>query len=339
MDISEALNVLADGKDLSEDDAYVIFHQIMHGEVSPVQIAAILMALRTKVETGAEIAGAASAMREVSSRVEVGRQYLVDTAGTGGSGDHKLFNISTAAAIVASAGGANVAKHGNRGVSSKSGSADVLEVAGANCDLLPKQVARCINEVGFGFIFAQKFHSAMRFAGPVRQELKVRTIFNLLGPLTNPASAERQVIGVFSPDFQQKVADAAQELGALHVMVVHAAGLDEISCSGPTEVVELNHGNMTQYTIHPSDFGLPDHNLENLKASTPEESLALIKQSLTPNANRAAQDIVALNAAAALYVAGIVASLANGVKRAQSLIEDGSAINKLNEYVEFTKSL
>jgi anthranilate phosphoribosyltransferase len=288
------------------------------------------MALRIKGETVAEIAGAAQAMRELSTKVNVEAANLVDTCGTGGSGQAKLFNISTAAAFVAAAAGAHVAKHGNRAMTSRSGSADVLEAAGVNLNLTPAQIGRCIAEVGVGFMFAQAHHSAMRHAGPVRQELGVPTIFNVLGPLTNPADAKRQVIGVFSADWQRTLAEVAQRLGSEHVLVVHAGGLDEISVAGASRIVELSGGEIEEYEISPADFGLGQHDLNSLRASSPEQSLALIKAALDQS-NEAAADIVALNAGAAIYAAGVAISFAHGVDMAQDAIGSGQASERLME--------
>ena len=255
MEMRAALARLAEGKSLTRDEARNVFRLVMSGGATPAQIGGMLMAMRVKGETAEEIAGAAETMRELSTRVEVDVPYLVDTCGTGGSGGAKLFNISTAAAFVAAAAGAHVAKHGNRKMSSASGSADVLEAAGVNIALTPAQIARCISEVGVGFLFAQAHHSAMRFAAPVRQELGVRTVMNLLGPLTNPAGARRQVLGVFSPVWQEPMARVLKLLGAEHVLVVHGNGLDEISLDGSTYVVELSEGRIDGYEIRPEDFG------------------------------------------------------------------------------------
>jgi anthranilate phosphoribosyltransferase len=261
----------------------------------------------------------------------------VDTCGTGGSGS-KLFNISTAAAFVAASSGAKVAKHGNRKMTSFSGSADVLESAGVSLALTPEQIATCIDEIGVGFMFAQAHHSAMRFAGPIRQEIGIRTLMNVLGPMTNPAGAKRQVIGVFSQDWQHKVAQVLQLLGSEHAMVVHSNGLDEIRLDAPTHVVELRQGVITEYDISPEDFGLsPRTSEENagIIADSAETSLALVKQSLTDDGSAAA-DIVALNAGAAIYVSGIAHSMANGVAMAQDAISSGLANERLTELVRIT---
>lgn len=330
MDIREALERLTNGEHLSREEARDVFDIIMAGEAAPAQIGGVLMALRTAGETAAEIAGAAEAMRAVSLKVDVSVPHLVDTAGTGGSGSAKLFNVSTAAAVVAAASGAHVAKHGNRGMTSASGSADVLEAAGVDLSLGPEQIARCITEVGIGFMFAQMHHSAMRHAGPVRQELGVRTVFNLLGPLTNPANAKRQVIGVFAPAWQRTLAEVAALLGAEHVLIVHSDGLDEISVAGPSLVVECKSGEIAEYTVQPQDFGMSTHPTDTLHAGSPAESLALIRAAFGRE-NEAASDVVALNAGAAIYASGVALSLADGVAMAQDAIASGMAAERLRE--------
>lgn len=339
MNIAEALTSLTTGEDLSFHQTKAIFDLIMAGEATAGQIGGVLMALQTKGAAVQEIAGAASAMRDASVKVDVDIENLVDTCGTGGSGAHKLFNVSTAAAFVAAAGGANVAKHGNRAASSKSGSADVLELAGVSLDLSPEQVARCIKEVGVGFLFAMSHHPAMRFAGPVRKELGVRTIFNVLGPLTNPAAAKRQVLGVFAADLQRPLAKVLAQLGAEHVLVVHAHGLDELSVSGASSIVELRDGHLEEYTVEPADFGLDEHDVSTLHCNSPTESLALIQSALSGTENQAASDLVALNAGAALYAADVAGSLANGVAMAQDLIITGQASEKFKEFVALTKAI
>lgn len=335
MNIEAALAELAAGHDLRQADTREVFAGVMSGAATPAQIGGLLMGMRVKGETAQEIAGAAQAMRELSLKVDVADPYLVDTCGTGGSGV-KLFNISTAAAFVAAAAGAKVAKHGNRKMTSQSGSADVLEAAGVNLQLNPQQIAKCITDVGVGFLFAQAHHSAMRFAAPVRRELKVRTIMNLLGPLTNPAGAKRQVIGVFSPVWQRTMAEVAQLLGSEHVLVVHSDGLDEIALDGPSLVVELKAGEIRDYTITPEDFDIRTRSCDELRASTPEESLALILQSLN-EPDSAAADIVSLNAGAAIYAAGVATTLANGVIMAQDAISAGLADERLKELVRISK--
>lgn len=338
MQMSEALAALVAGEDLGRDQTRAVFDTIMGGEATPAQIAGVLTGLKAKGETVEEITGAVEAMRAVSTKVEVEVPNLVDTCGTGGSGAAKRFNISTAAAFVAAAAGAHVAKHGNRGASSASGSADVLEAAGANVELEPDQVGRCIREVGVGFLFAVRHHAAMRHAGPVRRELGIGTIFNLLGPLTNPAGARRQVLGVFAPSWQRPLAEVAQALGSERVLVVHSDGLDELSIQGPSVVVELNDGSIDSYEVSPRDFGLRERTMDGLRAQTPEQSLGLIRSALNES-NEAAADIVALNAGAAIYASGVATTLANGVVLAQDLIASGQATEKLKEFVDLTRMM
>ncbi|MCE2425936.1 MAG: anthranilate phosphoribosyltransferase [Pseudomonadales bacterium] len=338
MQITEALSSLVDRRSLSRADTRSIFDTIMAGEATPAQIAGILVALKAKGETVNEITGAAEAMRAVSTKVDVDVPYLVDTCGTGGSGAAKRFNISTAAAFVAAAAGAHVAKHGNRGVSSVSGSADVLEAAGASIDLDPGQIARCIREVGVGFLFAQRHHGAMRHAGPVRRELGIGTIFNLIAPLTNPAGAKRQVLGVFAPEWQRPIAEVARELESERVLVVHGQGLDELSIQGSSIVVELNAGFIDTYEVSPADFGLREGAVDDLRADSAAKSLELVRAALG-GSNEAATDIVAMNAGAAIYVAGVSTSLANGVGLAQDVIASGQAAEKFKEFIDLTRMM
>ena len=337
MNIPEALARIVEGNNLSQADAATVFQQIMSGEATPGQIGALLAALRVKGETAEEIAGAALTMRALSTKVPAVSETLVDTCGTGGSGS-KLFNVSTAAAFVAASAGAKVAKHGNRKMTSFSGSADVLEAAGVSLSLTPQQIATCIDEIGVGFMFAQAHHSAMRFAGPIRQEIGIRTLMNVLGPMTNPAGAKRQVIGVFSRAWQHKMAEVLQLLGSEHAMVVHSDGLDEIRLNAPTHVVELKNGAITEYDISPGDLGLEprtDADLAGIVADSAASSLALVRQSLTDDSSAAA-DIVALNAGAAIYVSGVANSLSNGVAMAQDAISSGQAKERLAELVRIT---
>ena len=336
MYINDALALLVAGQDLSRDQTRSVFDTIMGGEATPAQIGGVLIGLKAKGETVLEITGAVEAMRAVSTKVAVDVPNLVDTCGTGGSGAAKRFNISTAAAFVVAAAGAHVAKHGNRGASSASGSADVLEAAGANVELQPDEVGRCIREVGVGFLFAVRHHAAMRHAGPVRRELGIGTIFNLLGPLTNPAGARRQVLGVFAPGWQQPLAEVAQALGSERVLVVHSHGLDELSIQGSSVVVELNDGAIDTYEVSPADFGLRERSMDDLRADTPEQSLGLVRAALNES-NEAASDIVALNAGAAIYASGVATTLANGVVLAQDLIASGQASEKLKEFVDLTR--
>lgn len=335
MNIQDALAQLVAGQDLSQDDTASVFNQVMSGEATPAQIGGLLMALRVKGETPEELAGAAQTMRALSKKVAVDVPNLVDTCGTGGSGT-KLFNISTAAAFVAAAAGAHVAKHGNRKMTSQSGSADLLEAAGVNLDLTPEQIGRCIADVGVGFMFAQAHHSAMRFAAPVRQELGVRTMMNVLGPLTNPAAARRQVIGVFAPEWQKPLAEVLKLLGAEHVILVHSAGLDEIRLSAPTQVVELKAGTIESYDIEPGQFGIDMRDESELVADSIDTSLKLVKQALG-EPDSAAADIVALNAGAAIYASGVALSFADGVTMAQDAIAAGLANERLAEFVRISK--
>ena len=337
MNIPDALAQIVAGKNLSQQQAADVFQQIMSGGATPGQIGALLAALRVKGETPEEIAGAALTMRALSTKVPATSKTLVDTCGTGGSGS-KLFNISTAAAFVAASAGAKVAKHGNRKMTSFSGSADVLEAAGVSLDLTPGQIATCIDEIGVGFMFAQAHHSAMRFAGPIRQEIGIRTVMNVLGPMTNPAGAKRQVIGVFSRDWQSKIAHVLKLLGSEHALVVHSNGLDEIRLDASTHVVELQHGKITEYDISPTDFDLaprtPEENA-SIIADSADSSLRLVRQSLSDDTSAAA-DVVALNAGAAIYVSGIATSLKNGVVMAQDAISSGMAKERLAELVRIS---
>jgi anthranilate phosphoribosyltransferase len=340
VNIQQALANIVEHKDLSQDEAAEVFHIIMSGEATPAQIGALLAAIRVKGETPEEIAGAATTMRALSTKVNVAHPNLVDTCGTGGSGA-KLFNISTAAAFVAAAAGAKVAKHGNRKMTSFCGSADVLEAAGVNLELTPTQIAACILDVGVGFMFAQAHHSAMRFAGPVRQEIGIRTMMNVLGPMTNPAGAKRQVIGVFSTEWQVKMAHVLKILGAEHAMIVHSAGLDEIRLDAPTHVVELKAGRIETYDIQPEDFDIATRSsdvTEQLSADSTETSLALVKQALSQPDSPAA-DIVSLNAGAAIFVAGVATSFKNGVIMAQDAIAAGLAKERLDELVRVSKMM
>lgn len=326
----EALNQLLNRQDLSHADMLAVMQQVMGGALTPAQIAALLIALRMKGETVDEIAAAAKVMRDLSTKVQVqNTKHLVDTCGTGGDGI-QTFNVSTVSAFVAAAAGAKVAKHGGRSVSSTCGSADVLEALGVNVNLSPEQVANCVDEIGIGFMFAPNHHSAMKHAAPVRRELGVRTIFNLLGPLTNPASAKRQVMGVFDRALTGKLAQVLKQLGSEHVLVVHGAdGMDEISFTGNTYVAELKNGVVTEYEVHPSQFGLNVHQLQDIQIQNVEQSKAMILDVLNGH-HGAARDIVLMNAGAAIYVAGVVDSLASGVTKAAEVIDQGLALVKLN---------
>ena len=333
----DALVRVIEHREIFHEEMLSLMRAIMSGEVSPSLIAAILVGLRVKKETIGEIAAAAVVMREFATRVEVAdHANLVDTCGTGGDGAH-TFNISTAAAFVAAAAGARIAKHGNRSVSSKSGSADVLEALGANIHLKPEQIARCVGEVGVGFMFAPAHHGAMKYAAPVRKELGVRTLFNILGPLTNPAGARNQVMGVFHPDLVGIQARVLQRLGSRHVMVVYGVeGLDEISISGETLVGELKDGEVREYAVRPEQFGLRSAPISAIKAGDAGVSRELVLSALAGEPGPAA-DIVALNAGAAIYTAGLSDSHEAGVRKAQGLMTSGAARAKLDEFVGFTR--
>ncbi|TCS36456.1 anthranilate phosphoribosyltransferase [Reinekea marinisedimentorum] len=342
MDIKQALARLAGHGHLNQQEMQQVMRQIMLGDAADSQIGAFLMGLRMKGETVDEIVGAASVMRELSTKVTIQADHLVDTCGTGGSGQ-KLFNVSTASAFVVAAAGAHVAKHGNRGVSSGFGSADLLEAAGVNLDILPDAIARAIETVGVGFMFAQKHHSAMRHAIGPRKEMGIRTIFNMLGPLTNPAGVTNQVIGVFSAELCEPLANALKELGSQHVLVVHSDdGLDEFSIAAPTQVAELKDGEIKTYKVEPEDFGLATQSLAGLNARDAVSSLALIKAVFsgesTEETARAA-DLIALNAGAAIYASGVAGSFAAGVAMAEDAISTGLAAEKLKEFAQFTQSV
>jgi anthranilate phosphoribosyltransferase len=332
----QALTALIDKRDLSKDEMLDIMHQIMTGQLTPVQIAGLLIGLRAKGETVAEIAAAAQVMRELATKVPLSAdEHLVDTCGTGGDGAH-TFNISTASAIVAAAAGVKVAKHGGRSVSSTCGSADVLEALGVNVNLTPEQMAQCVNEIGVGFMFAPNYHSAMKHAAPVRRELGVRTLFNLLGPMTNPAGAKNQVMGVFARDLVGKLSRVLKELGSHHVLVVHAAdGLDEISLGGDTYVSELREGDVSEYTLNPQQFGLDICSSEKLAVHNIDEAKAMIG-SVFDNKDGPAKDIVCLNAGAAIYVGAGAGTLAEGIAKARAVIESGAAKAKLQQLIQFT---
>ena len=324
MDIATAIANVVERHDLSASDMEAEMHSIMTGQATPAQIGGFLVGLRMKGETVDEIAAAAKVMRELATRVDVDGSHLVDTCGTGGDGA-STFNISTASAIVTAAAGARVAKHGNRSVSSSSGSADVLEAAGVKLDLTPEQVAACIDRVGVGFLFAPQHHSAMKHAIGPRKEMRVRTLFNLLGPLTNPAGAPNQVLGVFSPDWVEPLARVLKRLGSEHVLVVHADdGLDEISIGAPTRVAELKGGDISVYTVTPEDFGLQRADLSAIAVADAEQSLAMIKAVFADQPGPA-RDIVCLNAGAAIYAAGLASTLADGVVLAIEVIRSGKA--------------
>ena len=338
MQIQTALAKIVESKNLSREESAEVFNLIMTGETTDAQIGAFLAAMRVKGETAEELAGAAETMRNLSSKVLLtSTEKLVDTCGTGGSG-LKLFNISTAAAFVASAGGAMVAKHGNRKMTSFCGSADVLEAAGIKLELTPEQIADCINKIGIGFMFAPVHHSAMRYAGPVRQQLSIRTMMNVLGPMTNPAQAKRQVIGVFAREWQEKIARVLQMLGSVHALVVHSEGLDEIRLDAPTHVVELKDDTISEYTISPMDFGIAEatpEEIQKLSADSVTKSFELVKEGLSQPDSLAA-NIVALNAGAAIYASGVADDLQSGVLVAQTVIAEKSGLAKLEELALLT---
>jgi anthranilate phosphoribosyltransferase len=334
----EAINRLCDKREIFYDEMVDLMRQVMEGKVPPVQLAAILMGLHVKTESVSEIAAAASVMREFSTKVDAsGVDNLVDTCGTGGDKAH-TFNISTTAAFVAAAAGARVAKHGGRSVSSKSGSADVLESLGVNLNLTPDEVALCIREVGLGFMYAPSHHPAMKHAAPVRKELGMRTILNILGPLTNPAGAPNQVMGVFHPDLVGIQARVLKMLGSRHVITVHGSdGLDEITITGPTYVAELKHDFITEYSIEPKQFGIDVAPIEAIQVKDAAESRARVEGVLA-NEPGPSRDIVVLNAAAALYVSGAAGSLWDGVAAARDAIASGAARAKLDHLVKFTRA-
>ncbi|MEM7562848.1 MAG: anthranilate phosphoribosyltransferase [Pseudomonadota bacterium] len=332
MDIQTAIKQVIARQDLTGEEMNSIMLQIMTGECTPSQIGGFLVGLRMKGESVDEISAAAKVMRELSTRVVVNGEHLVDTCGTGGDASGS-FNISTASAIVTAGAGAMVAKHGNRSMTSNSGSADVLEAAGVNLDVSPEQVAACIEEVGVGFMFAPAHHSAMKHAIGPRKEMAVRTIYNVLGPLTNPAGAPNQVIGVFDGELVEPLANVLKQLGSRHVLVVHAEdGMDEISISSPTQVAELKNGQVKTYQLSPADFGLTMTDAASLKVDSAEASLAVIKSVLAGDAGPA-RDIVCLNAGAAIYVSGITDSLAAGVEAAAAAIDNGKAAEVLQNLV------
>ena len=338
MNYAQTLTHLIERHDLPFAEMRELMQRIMSGQLTTAQIAAVLTALRMKGETIEEIAAAAEVMRELSSKVNVtNAEHLIDTCGTGGDGA-QTFNISTGAALVAAAAGARVAKHGGRSVSSTCGSADVLEKLGVNVNLTPERVAQCVDSIGVGFMFAPNHHSAMKYAAPVRRELGVRTLFNMLGPLTNPAGAQNQVIGVFNRSLTTRLAAVLGKLGSCHVLVVHGTdGMDEISVSAPTLIAELKDGKVSEYTVQPGQFGLTPAPLNAIQVSNADEAKAMLLNVLN-NQPGAARDIVCLNAGAAIYVAGLAASLAEGVKKAGVVIASGAAKDKLAQLVEVSNA-
>lgn len=337
MDMKTAIQKVIDGQDLMPGEMKEIMRLIMSGGATAAQIGGFLIGLRVKGQSVDEIAAAAQVMRELAAKVPVEAPHLIDTCGTGGDALH-TFNISTTCAFVVAAAGGKVAKHGNRSVSSTSGSADVLEAAGVNLDLTPDQVKQSIDKVGVGFLFAPRHHGAMKFASGPRRELGVRTIFNLLGPLTNPAGARHQLIGVYSEVLVEKLAKVAHKLGSEHVLVVNAEdGLDEISIAAPTRVAELRHGRVERYTLVPEQFGLERASLRSLAVDSPHASLKIMRNVLDGQ-NGPARDIVLLNAGAAIYAADLEDTLAKGIAKAAAVIDSGAAAQKLAEFIDFSRS-
>ena len=338
MNYPQTLTRLMERRDLSSAEMRELMQSIMGGELDGAQISAVLVALRMKGETVTEIAAAAEVMRERSSKVAVqDNGHLIDTCGTGGDGI-QTFNISTASAIVAAAAGAKVAKHGGRSVSSTCGSADVLEKLGVNVNLTSEQVAHCVDSVGVGFMFAPNHHSGMRHAAPVRRTIAVRTMFNLLGPLTNPANAKNQVMGVFRKDLTGKLAQVLQQLGSRHVLVVHGEdGMDEISIGAATLIAELKDGKVSEYTVQPGQFGMTQVPLNTIQVSNTDEAKTMLLAVLD-NQPGAARDIVCLNAGAAIYVAGLAASLSDGVRKAMEVIASSAAKSKLAQLVQVSNA-
>ena len=337
MDMQAAIRAVTERRDLSAEEMTAVMRTIMTGEATPAQIGGFLIGLRMKGETVDEIAAAARVMRELATGVKVTGQNVVDIVGTGGDAIN-TFNVSTACTFVVAAAGGTVAKHGNRSVSSKSGSADLLEAAGVNLDLTAEQVAQCINDIGVGFMFAPKHHSAMKHAIGPREEMGVRTIFNVLGPLTNPAGAPNQLLGVFSSDLVEPLAEVLHKLGSNHVLVVHAEdGMDEISVGAPTRVAELKDGQISTYTITPEQFGVERADIKQLVVSGAEESLAIINGVLE-NQPGPARDIVMLNAGAAIYAAGLADTLDAGIRKADTVIATGKAKEKLDALVKLSNS-
>ena len=338
MNINQAIKAVIEKKNLNESDMHDVMNSIMTGQTTDAQIGAFLVGLSMKGETIEEITASAKVMRSLATPVEIkSNKYLVDTCGTGGDG-LGLFNISTASAFVVAAAGGKVAKHGNRSISSKSGSADVLESAGVNLNLSPSLISECIAQIGVGFMFAPAHHSAMKHAIGPRKELAVRTIFNVLGPLTNPAKAPNQVMGVYDKNLVEPIANVLKELGSRHVMVVHSDdGLDEFSIADKTYVAELKDGVVSTYSVHPEDFGLTLGDLKDIRADNADASLALITEAFSGR-NGTAKSIISLNAGAAIYVSGLTTSLQSGIDRANQVLSDGSSQKKLDEYIKVSNS-
>lgn len=336
MEIQEALKTITEGQDLSSSEMLDVMRQIMTGQLTASQIGGFLVGIRMKGESVEEITAAAMVMRELVSSVKVDDvPYLLDVVGTGGDGVHS-FNVSTASAFVAAAAGAHVAKHGNRAASSSCGSADLLEYAGAKIDLTPEQIAQCVRQTGFGFMLAPAHHTAMRHAIHARKELGVRTIFNALGPLTNPAHVKREMMGVFSRDLVEPLAHVLKKLGSEHVIIVHSEdGMDEISTGAPTYASELKHGEVSTFTIYPADYGIQSANLENFTVENPAESLEVLYSVFSGKSSPAA-DMVALNGGAAIYVAGLAENLGAGIAVAREVLLSGEVRKRFDTYVDFT---
>ena len=338
MNINQAIKAVISRQNLNENEMHDVMNSIMTGQTTDAQIGAFLVGLSMKGETIEEITASAKVMRDLATSVELSsNDYLVDTCGTGGDG-LGLFNISTASAFVVAAAGGKVAKHGNRSISSKSGSADVLEAAGINLNISPELISECIEEIGVGFMFAPAHHSAMKHAIGPRKELAVRTIFNVLGPLTNPAKAPNQIMGVYDKGLVEPIANVLKGLNSRHVMVVHSEdGLDEFSIAKKTYVAELKDNNISTYTVHPHDFGFKEGNLDSIKAENADQSLALINEAFSGKKG-VARDIIALNAGAAIYVSGLVNSLNEGIQKAKQVLSDGTAREKLEAYIHASNS-
>ncbi|MEL0226918.1 MAG: anthranilate phosphoribosyltransferase [Gammaproteobacteria bacterium] len=335
MDIQSAISQVSARRNLTREDMSEIILEILEGKVTDAQIGAFLIALSMKGETVDEVLGAVGVMRDLSTKVEIDEPNLIDTCGTGGTGIG-IFNVSTTSALVASSCGAKIAKHGNRSATRKSGSADLLEQAGVSLSLTPEQVASCIQEIGLGFMFAQAHHSAMRHVVGPRKEIGQKSIFNVLGPLTNPASAKRQVLGVYDKKWMTPIAEVLDELGSEHLLIVHSRdGLDEISLASPTYVTEMRDGKISEYEVSPEDFNFETDTLEGLQVNSPQESLDLAKLALQGE-HKKASSMICMTAGAALYVSDIANSLESGVELAKRSVESGEGLKKLNQLVEFT---
>lgn len=337
MDMKQAIDAISRYRDLSREEMHDTMNLIMTGQATPAQMAGFLVGLRMKGETVEEITAAAEVMRKLATPVFIDSEHLVDIVGTGGDSAN-IFNISTCSSLVVAAAGGQVAKHGNRSISSSSGSADLLDAAGVNINLTAEQVTRCVTELGVGFMFAPQYHSAMRHAVPVRGEMGIRTIFNILGPLTNPAGAQHQLLGVYTPKLVRPLAQVLGNLNLTHALVVCSDdGLDEISIAAPTQVAEYRNGRVIEYTIKPEDFGLQRQSLDSLRVNSAQESLVLVKQVLN-NVAGPARDMVLLNAGAALFAADVADSISEGVALAQDAIASGQAAEKLKVLANFTQS-